>query len=479
MKTIVIMPGGFHPFHAGHMALYDSVRKSFPGAEVYVAATDDTSQRPFPFAIKEKLAQLAGVEPGHFVKVKSPFQAKEIMSQYDPDQDRLIFVRSEKDRTKPPQAGGVKKNGEPAYLQPLDDATELAPFGKHGYMAYLPTVEFGPGMTSATEIRSAWPKLTPERKMALVMSLYPRTQGNKKLASNVIKMLDTAIGSVNENQGWAATYERHEIERDPELKKARLFAKQHYPEFSGDEDLAFDKWVQRSLSHSEETDQDQDQKIKSLFRKLTQLEKEFHSQKRDAAVDEGDAADPEQDRNREHNERILRIMRDIARQDMRPQDKTAVINALRQQMKKDHDPAHWNFGSGVVVEVSMRNDPEQGHIIYPDGGLGGYSPETLQQSVNRHLVDAMEHLRHGNYDKAEYILYQWGVLESKVHALKKYLDFMKRQGRKPMAANREVDLGEDYVEEKWSEKYKRSIDCDHPRGFSQRAHCAGRRKDAQ
>ena len=30
--------------------------------------------------------------------------------------------------------------------------------------------------------------------------------------------------------------------------------------------------------------------------------------------------------------------------------------------------------------------------------------------------------------------------------------------------------------EKWSEKYKRSINCAHPRGFSQRAHCQGRKK---
>jgi hypothetical protein len=30
--------------------------------------------------------------------------------------------------------------------------------------------------------------------------------------------------------------------------------------------------------------------------------------------------------------------------------------------------------------------------------------------------------------------------------------------------------------EKWSSKYKRSIDCSHPKGFSQKAHCAGRRK---
>ena len=31
-------------------------------------------------------------------------------------------------------------------------------------------------------------------------------------------------------------------------------------------------------------------------------------------------------------------------------------------------------------------------------------------------------------------------------------------------------------EKKWSKKYKRSIDCNNPKGFSQKAHCAGRRK---
>ena len=30
--------------------------------------------------------------------------------------------------------------------------------------------------------------------------------------------------------------------------------------------------------------------------------------------------------------------------------------------------------------------------------------------------------------------------------------------------------------EKWSEKYKRSINCAAPKGFSQKAHCAGRKK---
>jgi hypothetical protein len=198
MKTLVVLPMGAHPFHPGHLALYQSAQRAFPDAEVYVAATNDTSARPFPFPVKEKLAKLAGVEPGHFVQVKSPFRAEEITARFDPKSDRLIFVRSEKDADKPPQAGGVKRDGSPSYLQPLLGAKKLEPFAKHAYMAYLPTVEFGPGMTSATQIRTAWPTLDQRRKTALVMSLYPRTQGNAKLAATVVRLLDAAIGGASD-----------------------------------------------------------------------------------------------------------------------------------------------------------------------------------------------------------------------------------------------------------------------------------------
>ena len=34
----------------------------------------------------------------------------------------------------------------------------------------------------------------------------------------------------------------------------------------------------------------------------------------------------------------------------------------------------------------------------------------------------------------------------------------------------------DILNEQWSEKYKSSINCSHPKGFSQRAHCAGKKK---
>jgi hypothetical protein len=37
----------------------------------------------------------------------------------------------------------------------------------------------------------------------------------------------------------------------------------------------------------------------------------------------------------------------------------------------------------------------------------------------------------------------------------------------------------EFVTEKWTKKYKSSINCSHPKGFSQRAHCAGKKKHTE
>jgi hypothetical protein len=37
----------------------------------------------------------------------------------------------------------------------------------------------------------------------------------------------------------------------------------------------------------------------------------------------------------------------------------------------------------------------------------------------------------------------------------------------------------EFLTEKWSQKYKKSINCSNPKGFSQKAHCAGRKKNEE
>jgi len=303
MKKLVILPGGYHPFHAGHKALYDAAREAFPSADVYVAATADTSSRPFSFDLKKKLARIAGIDGHRFIQVKSPFRAEEITQHYDPKDTQLIFARSEKDREQQPQAGGIKKDGTAAYLQPYR-RNGLEPMNKHGYMVYLPTVQFGPGMTSATEIRAKWPEMQPAEKVRLVQQLYPDTQQKTQLADVIVKMFDTVMAPVK--------------------------------------------------------------------------------------------AQPE------------------------------------------------------VAEAVLINDPDAGHLIQPDGGMGTWSEDALKQNLARKFASMLEMIKAGDYDRLHGVLTKGQVVDAMVTALAEYQRFMARQGRRPLARGRTVDMSsvaEDYIDE--------------------------------
>ena len=83
--------------------------------------------------------------------------------------------------------------------------------------------------------------------------------------------------------------------------------------------------------------------------------------------------------------------------------------------------------------------------------------------------------------------------ETKEQEKKKYLDIedmipeLRRQLNKGTMFDKDLKKDnkepkkketkeQDEVTEKWSEKYKKSIDCSNPKGFSQKAHCDGRKK---
>ena len=68
--------------------------------------------------------------------------------------------------------------------------------------------------------------------------------------------------------------------------------------------------------------------------------------------------------------------------------------------------------------------------------------------------------------------------------MKKFSDFLEGRcwpGHKPVPGKKPFSPGscvkEEEMEEDWSQKYKSSIDCNNPKGFSQKAHCAGKKKD--
>ena len=311
MKKLVIIPGGFHPYHAGHKALYDAARQAFPSAEVYVAATDDTTGRPFPFKTKKFLAQQAGIPANRFIEVKNPFGAEEIKQHFDDNDTQLIFVRSEKDRDQNPQPGqpgqiitrGSRKGMAP-YLQPYK-RNGLQPMKDHAYITYLPTVQFGPGMTSATEIRSKWPTMDAKQKASLVSVLYPMAADNEAKVAKIVEMLDAVLGDKPEN---------------------------------------------------------------------------------------------------------------------------------------------------TVDEAVLVNDPDAGHQIVPDGGMGTWDEASLVSNLARKFAAMVDMVKNKNYSGLQYALYQGGAVKSMVDALAQYERFMSKQGRRPIARGREIDLSQikenpDYIDE--------------------------------
>jgi hypothetical protein len=192
-KIVVVMPGGFHPFHPGHKSLYDWAVETFGRDNVYVAATNDTKSRPFPFNVKQALAGFAGVPSNRFIEVKSPFNAlsyDNIIS--DPANTALVFVRSEKDKASHPLPDQVRKSdGNMGYLISYQRNNNLETADTHGYLAYGPTIDFnfsGLAIRSASELRAAWPDMSDEDKLQAANLMYP---GKGEEAS---KMLDTALG---------------------------------------------------------------------------------------------------------------------------------------------------------------------------------------------------------------------------------------------------------------------------------------------
>ena len=177
-KTIVIFPGGFHPFHKGHKSIFDNIVNTFPSADKYIAIADYTKDRPFTAEEKKLIISSTGIDPSVTQVVKSPFKSEEILSKYNPEQDVAIFAMSEKEKQDPKKASffnPYKKDGTPAYFQQYQNSQNLQPFGKHGYIYVFPTIDFkllNKSFRSASELRGFYQSLNDEQKMALLRDMY-------------------------------------------------------------------------------------------------------------------------------------------------------------------------------------------------------------------------------------------------------------------------------------------------------------------
>ena len=377
MRTVVIYPGRFHPFHRGHKASYDYLVKQYGADNVFVVSSDkqDADKSPFSFDDKLDMMTKLGIPPGRIARVKNPYQAQEITKEID-DKDNtvLIFAVSEKDMEGPEARFDfkTKKDGSAGYIQPIPADGKLKPMSQHAYVAVTPTVNFkvrGADANSASQIRKLYQAGNEADREQIIADLYGDVDAGIK------DIFDRKLGTG-----------RPEVTVD-------YGAEQIY---AGDKD----KMVKESRS--------------ALKQKITHL-KETIDQLKNAPLPGNLAA---------------QLVQLTAEQRKFLTQYIAQLTSLEQQIQQARQQSQI---SNELIKSIMALTPDQKqsvlYLIAPT-----WNDQLQQRELNRQ---------------------QW-------HA--------KRANKKT------VDESDDYIEEKWSQKYKNSINCSNPKGFSQRAHCAGRKK---
>ncbi len=198
-KTFVIFAGRFHPFHKGHKGVYNYLSTKYGGNDVYITTTDkvELPKSLFTFDEKAKMMMLTGVPANKIIKVVQNYNVQNLMGKIpiDINRDSIIFAVSEKDMAEDPRFSRfTKKDGSPAYLQPIPkNLDKLQPAITHGYIDTVPTTDFtvlGKPARSASELRSQYAKLNPQQRKSFITDLFGKYDDgvynimNNKLASS-------------------------------------------------------------------------------------------------------------------------------------------------------------------------------------------------------------------------------------------------------------------------------------------------------
>jgi hypothetical protein len=123
------------------------------------------------------------------------------------------------------------------------------------------------------------------------------------------------------------------------------------------------------------------------------------------------------------------------------------------QIRKLYTAGNDNDRDQIIVDLYGAADPELKAIF--DKQLGVNAPQ-------EGIIYGQERIYAGDQPASI-------MREERLAGLRENIAFLQDRIR-------QLRDGLDYIDEKWSRKYKRSINCANPQGFSQKAHCAGRKK---
>lgn len=277
-KIFVIYPGRFHPFHKGHKGVYNYLSSKYGGNDVYITTTDvvELPKSPFSFDEKVKMMTLTGVPVNKIIKVKNNYNLQSLVGQIpiNINRDSIVFAVSEKDMTEDPRFSRfIKKDGSPAYLQPIPkNLDKLQPAITHGYIDTVPTTDFtvlGMPARSASQLRSQYVNLTPQLKKSFVKDLFGKYDDtvynimNNKLGGTVTELTEKQksvikkliVGMMKEDESKVnnlkklantALYKQREAEEDDADEKLDAAEAQQDAAVSDEDKKATDAVVQKA-----------------------------------------------------------------------------------------------------------------------------------------------------------------------------------------------------------------------------------------
>jgi len=459
-RVVVTYPGRFQPFHQGHAGVFAQLQKKFGADNVFVLTSNDTSsaKSPFDFSDKYQLITAAGVPANHIVETNKmyilpdsfdPRNTVFVTAVGAPDKDRLnpdtFTKRDQKDK----DGNITKPAGSASYYKTWGVDKNPVTADQHGYVVIIPEIQKNVTINGksydashGTEVRNLWNMVrdNPTARAELLKQLY------KNAHQDLIAIFNKIPTTVNEGSG---------------------------------------------ISKGDET---------KFHAKLDTLVHDTFG-KRDDELQEFAPDDSGGSRKFIPWTEFIEQVKQIVGKDF--SCKENVVKSTIKARFVPHDPME--FGPTMLYSyyetraggrnkgaVSTRGSIQVGKYFDKGSYFNSSDPDIQNQLLTsfsllkghpfeRHFdltfdnIYKIANIIMGNTQGAYQMPQQQGVAETLAGTSPQGFVGGMHAGYQDRE-NQPVSEDGDYIEEKWSEKYKDSINCNNPKGFSQKAHCQGRKK---